>query len=966
MGDRSILWYRVAPSVPHPWFALGEPWGTELLIVRRSISSERPLSRLYRYSIRHPVTTLVIALAVTAAIAPGAARLELRTDGHALVPSDAPEVRYDASIRAKFGTADLIVVLIRTDGPEGIYNTRTLTLIRDLTTDILQLDDRITKAHVSSLATEKSHRVFPGSLKLRPFLTPVPSTPEKMDQLRNDLRDDPREEDGPVLTVFSGTVVSRDETATSIFVGVPAGMDRTELFGRIQAAIAARGTIPEQVDVIGAPVAEALLGTHLLEDLGVPAAVLGPRPGGHDAETRWQMPAGMYELRTFIGRHIGLVPVAIGVMAFVFLVSFRSFTATLLPLSEVGACLVFVFGLMGWCGVPVYLTIAVLPVILTAIGVADEIHIFSRYTQRLRRAPDDNHVDVVTATMDEMHVPVVKTSVTTAVGFLSFALSTIGPVRAFGVFTAVGVLFCMLWSLTVVPALLVLIHPRRFVAPAKTGIDQSAGVSPRERVPWFGRFGAVVVRYRFVLVPAALLVAAAAPLGVKRLIVQDSWLDGFAPDSAFRQATGYFNEQFLGTHILFVTVDAGHYELTGTVGGDAISHHELRLPGDVVDDPATLVGSWLTVEYVKGTGKPREPAPARTRRNQSPRRWATRIERAVRSGDEIIVTTERRRGSLQMGLRLKGEEKARYRIRPQPFLSAETIRRMANLERFIEKHRDVAVGGVLGPAEYVRTTHFLAKGRNPKTRCIPDDAQQIEIVWNRYKQARGEARLRQLVDADHARALVTVFMTNANFVDVGQLMDGIRYYERRRLAPHGIQLGFAGDVAVSQSLIQAIVSTQVQSLLLSLVGILSVTALLGRSIRWGLLCVLPCAFAVLVNFAVMGATNMPLGVATSMFAGMTLGIGVDYAIHLLERYRLSRSEGMDNQAAAVDAVAVTGPAIFVDAVAVALGFGILVLSQVPPNARLGALVALSVVNCFVATLVVLPGLLCIVRPRTRK
>ncbi|MCH8150383.1 MAG: MMPL family transporter [Planctomycetes bacterium] len=58
----------------------------------------------------------------------------------------------------------------------------------------------------------------------------------------------------------------------------------------------------------------------------------------------------------------------------------------------------------------------------------------------------------------------------------------------------------------------------------------------------------------------------------------------------------------------------------------------------------------------------------------------------------------------------------------------------------------------------------------------------------------------------------------------------------------------------------------------------------------------------------MGLFGVPLGVATSMFAGMTLGIGVDYAIHLLERYRRARESGLDTQASLTDAVAATGPA----------------------------------------------------------
>lgn len=222
-----------------------------------------------------------------------------------------------------------------------------------------------------------------------------------------------------------------------------------------------------------------------------------------------------------------------------------------------------------------------------------------------------------------------------------------------------------------------------------------------------------------------------------------------------------------------------------------------------------------------------------------------------------------------------------------------------------------------------------------------------------------------MVDPEFGQSLVTVYLKNANFVDVRALMDAIRAYEDEHLKANGITLGFAGDVAVSQTLIDAIVETQVLSLLGSLLGILAVTAMLGRSLRWGLLCVLPCGLTVLADFAVMGWIGMPLGVATSMFAGMTLGIGVDFAIHLLERYRLAQKSGLAPQAAITDALTVAAHAIVVDGMAVGLGFGILTLSQVPANARLGALLALSVLCCMATTLLLLPPLLRLTRPRQR-
>ena len=66
---------------------------------------------LARYSITHPKRVIVIAVALTLGVAPGAMKLKLRTDGHALVDRNAPEVRFDRLVREQFGIQDPVVVL---------------------------------------------------------------------------------------------------------------------------------------------------------------------------------------------------------------------------------------------------------------------------------------------------------------------------------------------------------------------------------------------------------------------------------------------------------------------------------------------------------------------------------------------------------------------------------------------------------------------------------------------------------------------------------------------------------------------------------------------------------------------------------------------------------------------------------------------------------------------------------------
>jgi len=85
--------------------------------------------------------------------------------------------------------------------------------------------------------------------------------------------------------------------------------------------------------------------------------------------------------------------------------------------------------------------------------------------------------------MDEMVCPVVNTSLTTAIGFVSFAFSPLGPVVAFGLFTGIGCYF-VCSGRSRLPAFLSLIDPVRLRARGK-GPEGAKVLASR---PWFGRF----------------------------------------------------------------------------------------------------------------------------------------------------------------------------------------------------------------------------------------------------------------------------------------------------------------------------------------------------------------------------------------------------------------------------------------------------------------------------------------------
>jgi predicted RND superfamily exporter protein len=240
-------------------------------------------------------------------------------------------------------------------------------------------------------------------------------------------------------------------------------------------------------------------------------------------------------------------------------------------------------------------------------------------------------------------------------------------------------------------------------------------------------------------------------------------------------------------------------------------------------------------------------------------------------------------------------------------------------------------------------------------------AEGVHRSLDLYERGRGTQRLREVWNAEGTRALVTVLVRDANFVAVARLLDRIRAFETQELAPHGIRLDFGGDLAVSQSLIDGIVATQVGSLSGALLTIAVLLSVVTGSVLLGLVCTLPCALAIAVDFALMGFWGMPLGVATSMFAAMTLGLGVDWSIHLVRGVRRHLGPDATIAAAVESGFAEVGPAVTIDALSVAAGFGVMMASAVPPNRRLGFLLVSSLLLCLVGTMLLLPGLLLLAR-----
>jgi predicted RND superfamily exporter protein len=293
------------------------------------------------------------------------------------------------------------------------------------------------------------------------------------------------------------------------------------------------------------------------------------------------------------------------------------------------------------------------------------------------------------------------------------------------------------------------------------------------------------------------------------------------------------------------------------------------------------------------------------------------------------------------------------------FLDARVYEAIGNLE---EELRSVpGVGGVLGPHSHLSTVNRIFLAGQAGSGSLPTHPERLALVLDRFDQGRGENRRREVIHDDLQHGLVSVLVRGANYRDTAVLIERAESVAAEVLGPLGGKIAFAGDLAVSQAMIPAIVHTQLGSLVLALLGAFACVAFVLGSGRMALLTIAPTAIAVLWLLGVMGWWGMPIGVATSTFCAVSLGIGIDYAIHYLERLREARDATYPAKLeAAGRAVA---PAVIADALAVSIGFGALAFSAVPATSRLGIVVGLALPAAAMLTLVGLPTLLCWVSER---
>ncbi|HHG3516465.1 TPA: RND family transporter [Vibrio parahaemolyticus] len=690
-------------------------------------------------------------------------------------------------------TDNLAIVIAPEDG--DIFTPQTLSLIQKITVDAWQVPY---SSRVDSIANYQHTEAFDDDLLVEDLLySEYELTPERISKVKSIALSEP---------VLKSALVSEkgDVTVVNITVQLPE-MDKT-------------AEVEEVVSSINAMIDRY---QRAYPDVTFHKA-------GIIAMNHAFMTAAQDDSST-------LVPTMLVVILVFLTIMLRSILSVIATLIVIIGSVMATMGISGWAGMFLSTATVNVPTLIMTLAVADCVHVIATMRQSMKNG--FTKAQSIERSIALNFVPILITSVTTAIGFLMMNMSDSPVLRDFGNLSALGVMVACLLSVTLLPALLKLlpIHVKM-----ETSQDQKHVMD---------RLGDFVVSQRRALLPlsVAVIVVCASLIPLNK--VNDESVEYFGQRNEFRQAADFMEERISGMTNISIAIKTNESQ------------------GIAAPDFLNTIGefsSWL--------------------RDQP-------------ETDHVATLADVYK---RLNKNMHGDDEAYYSL-PQA--------------------RELA-------AQYLLLYEMsLPYGLD----------------------------LNNQINVDKSSIKMVLTVANLGSVELVDLENRIYQW----FAEHAPQYQV---VASSPSLMFAhIGETNMASMLSTLpITLVLISALLIfalRSVRLGLISLMPNIAPAVIGFGLWALISGEINLGLSVVVTLTLGIVVDDAVHFLSKYQRARREGQTAEQAVRYAFHTVGRALWITTVVLVAGFSVLAMSSFRLNADMGQLSAIVIFIALVVDFLFLPTLL---------
>ena len=239
------------------------------------------------------------------------------------------------------------------------------------------------------------------------------------------------------------------------------------------------------------------------------------------------------------------------------------------------------------------------------------------------------------------------------------------------------------------------------------------------------------------------------------------------------------------------------------------------------------------------------------------------------------------------------------------------------------------------------------------SRTFPQEIEQIEQLWFLLD---GNEVLPRFVNEELTEGII---ISKFKSPDNKSKIEFAKYMNRfiAENSTEECQIQITGMPFVDITMDQSLINSQFGSIAIAIFFVIVLVGGILRSLKSGFFAAIPIIATIILLFGFMGLTGISLNIATVLVASVALGIGIDYAIHIISHFKTSFKKNNDVYAAVQESILVSGKAIIINVVSVSAGFLVLVFSDMVPLQYFGLLIALSMVSSCLGALTLLPSLL---------
>lgn len=739
---------------------------------------------MHKLIIKYRWWIITVAVVATVALSTSLNGIKIDPDLKNYFPDNMESMVNTKKIEETFGNQDLIMILFETD---DILNPQTLKRVKNIDRALSRTDGI---SRISSLFG--SNRIYGanGAMYVEPTVGRIPKTPEATEELREIIKDNDL-----VYNVF----VADDFKSTGMVLTLEESANEDSVFKAIN-------------------------------------NVLTEYPG----EERIHF-GGLPYLRQAIDKDIRrdgliLIPAALLLMIIFLFFVFREWRGVLLPFAVVIMSSIFALSIIPILGWKFYLISILVPIMLIAIANDYGIHMIAKYQEINANAKGKSMPDIASTITRKLWKPITLTGLTTIAGISGLLAHTMIPARQMALIAGIGILIALLFSLTVIPAILSLLKRTK---PIPMLVKKQVG----NKRNLLGRFAFFVVAKSRVIPWVALGATALISIGILFLQVDSNEENFFPEKHPVKQASKIINSKYGGSENISV-----------------------MFTGDMLD-PAVL----NRMEYY---------------RNE------------MEQMDEVDLT--------------------------------------------------MSFSGII---------REISKALNdPGTELydkIPPSREAVAQYMELYAMNGDPGQLEQLIDFNYENAHLIIRVNDVTNRAIDEVISNIKDLS----ANDENVTAIGGYGFVRSQLADKVVTGQFFSLSIALVIIFILVSIIFRSLIAGLLGIIPLTVSVIILFGLMGIFGVKLDIATALLSSVMIGVGVDYTIHFLWRYREERQQHRKPREAVITTITTTGRGIIFNALSVIVGFVVLIFSSFTPIRFFGILVVVSILACLVGALLILPTLL---------